>query len=272
MASPELKRVFETIRSRGSPGIIPFVTVGFPDMQTTLELVPALVEAGADIVELGVPFSDPLADGPTIQHSSYQALQNGVTLEKCIEISSILRGQGVIVPLVLMGYYNPILSYGISRFAREAGKAGVNGIIVPDLPPEESGPLRDECNKSTIDMVYLLAPTSTNERIAMACAKASGFIYCVSVTGVTGARDELPEGAGQLVDRIRKYTDLPIAVGFGISRRLHIEAVAKYADAAVVGSALGNVIDSVSTDRVVSKASEFIASLAGRPNHGESRV
>ncbi|MEE8442573.1 MAG: tryptophan synthase subunit alpha [Dehalococcoidia bacterium] len=263
MPSHRLKETFQGLVARRRTGIIPFVTVGFPDVETTLELVPALARAGADVIELGVPFSDPLAEGATIQKASFHALGQGVTLKRCLEVCATLRQRGLETPLVFMGYYNPLLTFGLKTFATQASEAGLDGVIVADLPPDESGPLREECQPLGIDLICLLAPTSTDQRISAACASATGFIYCVSLAGVTGARDQVSPEVSHLVKRVRAHTDLPIAVGFGLSRREHIEAVGKFAEAAIVGSALVNVIDSAPPGEVVGHAVRFLSDLQG---------
>ena len=263
MASQRLEETFRRLQSKGEAGLIPFLTVGFPDIQATVELVPALAQAGAHIIELGVPFSDPLADGTTVQRASFHALQQGVTLRDCLEVCATLRQRGIEVPLVLMGYYNPILALGLEAFAELAAKAGLDGAIVPDLPAEESGPLRQACLPRGIDIIAFLAPTSTDVRIARACAAASGFIYCVSLTGVTGARHQVPSAVSQLVRRVRAHTDLPIAVGFGLSKREHVETVGRFADAAIVGSALVDIIEAAPREGTVARAQAYIAELSG---------
>jgi len=241
-----------------------FLPVGFPDVDATLSLVPALVAAGADIVELGVPFSDPLADGATIQRASFQALQRGVTLEKCLEVCQRLRECSIDAPLVLMGYYNPILSYGVERFALRCAAVGVDGVIVVDLPPEEAKPLQEACLANGIDLIFLLTPTSTNERIEKVCQMASGFIYCVSLTGITGARRELAPGLRDFVARVRERTPLPLAVGFGISTHAHIEALASYADAAVIGSAIIDLIEKAPAQERVTRAQQYVQEITTR--------
>jgi len=265
MTAQRLQETFRDLAARHRTGIVLFVTVGFPDVETTLELVPALARAGADVIELGVPFSDPLADGATIQRANFHALRHGVTLSRCLKVCSTLRQRGLKTPLVLMGYYNSLLAFGLKAFAAQAHEAGVDGIIVSDMPPEESGPLGEACRPLGIDLICLLAPTSTHQRIAAACATASGFVYCVSLAGVTGARDQVSSEAFHLVERVRANTDLPIAVGFGLSRREHVEAVGKWADAAVIGSALVNVIDSAPAGEVVPRAVRFLEDLRGAP-------
>jgi tryptophan synthase alpha chain len=244
--------------------LVVFLTAGFPDMDATLEVVPALVAAGADVIELGVPFSDPLAEGLTIQESSFMALEQQVTLGHCLWMVDSLRAKLPDTPMVLMGYYNPIYSYGLQRFAQDSGSAGVDGLIVVDLPEFESGPLKEHCSSKYIHLIPLLAPTSTEESIRAAATGATSFIYCISLAGVTGARDQVSVRGFDLVERVRAYTGLPLAVGFGISRREHVEAVAKKAEAAVVGSALIRVMLDSPRGDLVNRCSAFVAELAGR--------
>lgn len=259
-----IEAAFARLKAERRTGLVAFLTVGYPDVDATLRLVPALVEGGADIIELGVPFSDPLGEGPTIQRSSYAALQQGVTPSVCLDVTARLRSIGVDIPLVLMGYYNPILTYGIEAFAREAARAGADGLIVVDLPPEESGPLREACIASELRLVYLLAPTSTDERIVRVAALASGFVYCVSLTGVTGARDKLSSDLESFVARVRKATLLPIAVGFGISQSTHFQAVGRIADAAVIGSAIIDEADRVGQSEQAARLREYVEVVTGR--------
>ena len=254
---------FNGLASRGEMGVIPYLTVGFPTVEDTMSLVPALADGGADVIELGVPFSDPIADGPTIQRSSFHALSQGVTPANCLDVCGRLRGQGVTVPLVLMGYYNSVLSYGLERFAGDAAQAGVDGAIVVDLPFEEAAPLRDAFDRRGLHLVPLLAPTSTDARIAQTCEGAGGFVYCVSLTGVTGARDELPPGIPDMARRVRSHTELPLAFGFGVSQRRHVESLAECAQAAAVGSALVQLVEDAPPDRRAEQAMEFVAGLKG---------
>ena len=263
MTQDRIAQKFKQIEAEGRTGIVLFLTAGFPDLDATMELVPALVGAGADCIELGFPFSDPLTDGLTIQASTYHALQNGVTLDNCLKVVGKLREQVPETPMVLFGYYNPILSYGLARFGQEAQAAGVDGVIVPDLPSDESAPLMEECAPRGVHIIPLMAPTSTDARIQLACRTASGFIYCVSVTGVTGAREELPPGVFRLLERVRRHTDLPLAVGFGISRREHVESVGTHAQAAVVGSALVNIIADSPREELVDRARQYVQELSG---------
>ena len=270
MGKERIERMFASVRERERPGLVVFLTAGFPDMEATLELVPALVAAGADAVELGVPFSDPLAEGPVIQQSSFLALQNGVTTADCLQAADTLRDRIPETPLILMGYYNPVFAYGITPFAAECQRVGVDGLITVDLPGTESGSLAAECNGRDISLIPLLAPTSTEESIAESCRNASGFVYCVSVTGVTGARMEVSGRGLELLERVRAHTDLPLALGFGISAPEHVVEVGRTADAAVVGSALVRVILESPRDEVVERASAFVASLAGRTPAAQS--
>jgi tryptophan synthase alpha chain len=233
-----IEETFARLKADGRTGFVAFVTVGYPDVESTLRFVPALIAGGADIVELGVPFSDPIGEGPTIQTASFHALEQGVTVTTCLETVRKLREAGVQAPLILMGYYNPILAYGIEEFARDAAAAGADGVIAVDLPVEESGPLHEAFVANNLRMIYLLAPTSTDERIRDVAQRASGFVYCMSLTGVTGAREALSADLASFIERVRKQISLPIAVGFGISQPKHFQAVGRIADAAVIGSAI----------------------------------
>ncbi|MEO7667232.1 MAG: tryptophan synthase subunit alpha [Dehalococcoidia bacterium] len=233
-----IEGAFDRMKAERRTGFIAFVTAGYPDLASTPGLVRALVDGGADIIEIGIPFSDPLADGPTIQRASFRALEQGVTVKDCLEVTRQLRADGLQAAIVYMGYYNPMLAYGIEEFARDAADAGADGVIPVDVPPEESGPLQEACERKGLRVIYLVAPTSTEERITAVAERASGFIYCVSVTGVTSARAELPADLEEFIRRVRNHTNLPIAVGFGISQPEHFEAVGRIADAAVIGSAI----------------------------------
>lgn len=263
MLHDTLTKKFDEVSQSGRTGLIMFLTAGFPDMATTRELIPALAEAGADCIELGVPFSDPLADGPTIQASSFRALENGVTLGSCLEMVTEVRSQVPNTPVVLLGYYNPILSYGLARFAQDAATASVDGVIVADLPPDEAGPLLEECRPRGVHVIPLLAPTSTDARIQRACGSASGFVYCLSLTGVTGARREVSPGIFRLLERVRAYTSLPLAVGFGVSRREQVEALEGRAQAVVVGSGLVQVIMDSPRGETVDRVGRYVQELAG---------
>ncbi|GBD10945.1 Tryptophan synthase alpha chain [bacterium HR23] len=242
-------------------GLIAYVMAGHPRPEATHVLLPALAEAGVDVLEVGVPFSDPVAEGPVIQQASFSALEKGITLLWCLETIRQVRRGGLETPILLMGYYNPLLAYGLERCVRDSAQAGVDGFIVADLPPEEAGPLREACQASRLALVPLVAPTSTDERIALACRGASGFVYCVSVTGTTGARDTLAPEIPSLVARVRRHTHLPVAVGFGVSRPEHLGALQGVADAVVVGSALVQALATAPPGREGPVAQEFIARL-----------
>ena len=263
MTSDRIKQKFDAIRREDRTGLVPFLTAGFPDMGTTIDLVPELVAAGADAIELGIPFSDPLAEGPTIQESSFKALQQGVTLEDCLNAVDRVRRQVPDTPLLLMGYYNPIHSYGLEKFAVASRQAGVDGLIVVDLPHGEMAPLGEQCTSQGIHIVPLLAPTSTDASIGASCASATGFVYCLNLTGVTGARDTMSTRGLDLVDRVRAHTSLPLAVGFGISSREHVVEVCRKADAAVVGSALVRVMLESPPGQVTKRAARLVAELSG---------
>ncbi len=250
---------FEELGRQGRTALMPYLTIGYPARDSALELVPAIAEAGADLVELGVPFSDPLADGATIQGSSQRALENGMTLALCLDQAAALRARGVTIPFVLMGYYNPILQMSIERLARRAAAAGIDGAIVPDLPPEESTELQAALQRHGIDLIFLLAPTTDDARVRAVAARASGYLYLVSLVGVTGARDRLPAELESFVARVRALSDLPLAVGFGIATPAHAARVARIADGVIVGSALIRAIGSA--DDPVAAARAFVASL-----------
>lgn len=217
---------------------MPYWALGFPTPAETLAYVEALVEAGADMLELGIPFSDPLADGPTIQEATQRALAAGTTVAKCLEMVAQARGRGIGVPIALMTYLNPVLAYGVERFVADAAAAGADGLIIPDMPPEEGKDVEKLCQTHDLALIYLVAPTSTDERVRQAAAHSTGFLYLVSVTGITGERDRLPPDLEAFVRRVRAMVSLPLAVGFGISRPHHARAVAQLADGVIVGSAL----------------------------------
>ena len=265
---------FETIKREKRTGLIVYLTTGFPDLEATMELIPALAEAGADGIELSIPFSDPLADGPVIQESSFLALEGGVKPDDCLDLVAKVRDQVPDTPLILMTYYNPVYSYGLSSFAQRLAECGIDGVIPVDLPAEEAGPLCEECRPRGIHIVPLLAPTSTEASIKTAASISSGFIYCVSLTGITGARDQVSLSGIELMKRVRQHTSLPLALGFGISRREHVETVCREAEAAAVGSALIRTMLESPRDQLVTRASHLVADLAGRnrsPDGGNAR-
>lgn len=229
---------FEKLRRAKRTALMPYLTIGYPSPALTPDLVSAAVEAGADLIELGIPFSDPLADGATIQQATHAALQQGTTLATCLQTVTKIRQRGVEVPLILMGYYNPILQRGVTQFCEDAAQAGADGLIVPDLPPEEAEELQSACRTHELDLIFLLTPASDDARIRRVVEISSGFIYLVSLTGVTGARDRLPPDLEAFVQRVRNVTALPLAVGFGIGNPDEARRVARVADGAIVGSAI----------------------------------
>jgi tryptophan synthase alpha chain len=239
-AAPVSKRLNERIAAlaaEGRSGLVPFFSVGDPDLQTSRDAILAACEAGADVIELGVPFSDPIADGTVIQESSQRALRAGSSLPRVLEIVSWLRAR-TDVPLVLFGYYNPFFRYGEETFARDAAAAGADAVLCTDLPPEEAADMVAACRRHDLANIFLLAPTSDDARMRAVAEVASGFVYMVSVTGVTGARTQAPAGIEKLVARAREITKMPMGVGFGISSPEQAAGVARYAELVVVGSAL----------------------------------
>jgi tryptophan synthase alpha chain len=259
-----LAAMFERTRAEGRPAVIPFVPAGWPEADATPEIVEAAIAGGADALELGLPFSDPLADGPANQQAYYEALQQGVTPVTVLENVRELRAAGVEIPLIIMGYVNPMLAYGAERWVRDAVEAGVDGLIVVDLPPGEARELEEPARAAGLQMIYLVAPTSTAERLALVAEHASGFVYCVSLTGTTGARAELSKELPEFIARVRAHTKLPLAVGFGISERRHVEEVGALADAAVIGSAFVRTISEVPRDERASVVRGFLERMTGR--------
>ncbi len=249
--------VVSDVFKRGRKALIGYITVGHPEPGRTVAIAKALAESGCDIIELGIPFSDPLGDGPTIQQSSFEALRHGTTPELCLEEAAAIR-QETATPLLFMSYYNPILSYGDAAFFRDAARAGVNGFILPDVPPEEGGQLEGYAAANGLDYVYLLAPTSTDARIRTVAERSTGFIYLVSLTGVTGARETLPPELEDFVRRVRAVTGKPLAVGFGISTPEHAERVARVADGIIVGS---RIIQLIERDASLGELRSFLRSL-----------
>ncbi len=252
-----ITEAFAELKQEGKRGFIPFITAGDPDLDTTRELIVELDRVGATVIEVGVPFSDPMADGPVIQRASERALRHRFGLTEILQTVAELR-RHTEVPIILFSYFNPLLQFGIEKLAREAEHAGVDGILVTDLAPEEAGKFAAMLRAHEIDMIFLVAPTSPDERLRMVAERASGFIYAVSRTGVTGTRDEMSVEAEKLVSRVRQVSDLPVAVGFGISKPEHVADVWRYADAAVVGSAIvGEIEKAQSAAEAVSMVGRF---------------
>lgn len=233
-----INAVFAGTKHSTKAAFMPYHAMGYPDRDTSLDVIRGLAESGADLFEIGIPFSDPLADGPTIQAATYEALTKGTTVAGTLAMTKELRESGVEQPFCAMTYFNPLIAYGIERFVDDAAASGIDGLIVPDLPPEEADELERACQKAGLATIYFLAPTSTEERIRAVAARATGFIYLVSVTGITGERSELPPDLKQFVQRVRTHTALPLAIGFGIGNREQAAAVARIADGVIVGSAL----------------------------------
>ena len=269
--STRISKRFVELRASGELGIVAYITAGDPSFDATLKFVLALAEAEADVIELGVPFSDPLADGPTIQRASERALKAGATLAGVLGLVPRIR-QSSQVPLVLFSYYNPILQMGLEKFASAAESAGADGVLATDLTPEESEDYRRILAAHHLDTVFLGAPTSTDERLAKIAACSSGFLYLISRTGVTGAKDALPDDLPALLRRARGVTQLPIAVGFGISLPGHVSVLGGLADAAVVGSALVSEIEKApSVDAAATALAERVRSFKEAARHGLSR-
>lgn len=256
-----IEQKFTHLRERNKKAFIAFITVGDPDLQTTEDLVLGFEQAGVDIVELGVPFSDPLADGKTIQAASQRALANGVNSEKVFELVQRLR-QKTQIPLALMMYYNPVFHYGEARFVVKAKTCGVDGLIIPDLPPEEAKVLRKEAVENDMATVFFMAPTTTPQRMKLIAAQSTGFIYFVSLTGVTGARTALPSAVTKQIKLAKTITDKPICIGFGISNPEQVKAMAKTADGVIVGSAIINeIVKNKGNPDLVSNVCRFVKQL-----------
>ena len=256
-----LDKTFHRLRARGEKALITYLMAGDPSLVETEQLVLELEKAGADIIELGVPFSDPIADGPVIQQAAERALRSGTTLRDILSMVGRLRGHSEI-PLVLMAYYNSIHAFGPERFCREAVAAGVDGLIVPDMPPDEAGPLKEPAAASGLQLIFLLAPTSTAERRAFVARQSGGFVYYVSLTGITGAKLGKVAEIGQNVEQIRKFSKTPIAVGFGVTTPGDAADVSAIADGVIVGSAIVKQIAAGQQERgMVARVSEFVHSL-----------
>jgi len=252
-----LSRIEAVFKRKGRKALIAYVTVGYPSIEAILTVVPMLAKSGCDIIELGIPFSDPLADGVTIQQASFRALQLGVTPQTCLDVAKELSRK-IDVPLVFMSYFNPIFSYGLQKFCGACAGSGVDGLIIPDLPPEEGAELEKLTIKQGLDLIYLLAPTSPAKRLTLVAERSRGFIYLVSVTGVTGARGKLPTDLEAFVARVRKVTAKPLCVGFGIATPEQAKQVAGIADGVIVGS---RIIQLMEVDPSMVKVADFARDL-----------
>lgn len=259
-----IDNTFQELSRQGKKAFIAFITAGFPDLGTTGELVVALARSGADIIELGIPFSDPMADGPVIQETSFAALTGRVTLSRVLSLVRRVR-RFTQVPICFMSYYNPLFSYGLERFARDAAACGVDGVIVPDLPLEEAACFSAVNERAGVHTVLFVAPTTDPGRAAVICKHARGFIYYVSVAGVTGARARLPDDISRHVRYIKKLTAVPVCVGFGVSTPAQVRQISRVADGVIVGSAIMRVIqEKAGSKNLVSQTAAFVHTLAGR--------
>ncbi|NPC91332.1 tryptophan synthase subunit alpha [Bacillus sp. WMMC1349] len=256
-----IKNTFEKLKKRNEGALIPYIPVGYPTMDSSETIIKTICHAGADILELGVPCADPLADGPTIQEASAQALDNGINLNECIKMVHKLRSNGLETPIVLMGYCNSFLAYGLEQLATDASKAGVDGFIIPDLPSTMADPWLTVFRPYGLDLIFFLAPTTSNTRMASVVKKGSGFLYCISVNGVTGERENMPKELPVFLKHVRAVTDSPLCVGFGISSANHVTEVCEYADGAIVGSALINVMKHAAPNEIETVVRSYIASL-----------
>jgi tryptophan synthase alpha chain len=256
--------LFARTRAEGRPAVIPFVPAGWPEFDATPEIVQAAIAGGADAIELGLPFSDPLADGATNQQAYYESLEQGTTPVTLLDTVRSLRASDVTIPIIIMGYVNPMISYGSDRWVTDVVEAGVDGLIIVDLPPDEAAEIEIPAHQAGLHIIYLVAPTSTDDRLRLVADHASGFVYCVSLTGTTGARSELPEDLPEFTARVRAQTDLPLAIGFGISERRHVEQVAVLADAAVIGSAFVRTISDTLREGRAAAVREFVERMTGR--------
>jgi len=256
-----IPEAFERCRVRGRKALIPYLTAGFPDEETFLSLVAEFASAGADLIEIGIPFSDPVADGKSIQYSSQQALRSGINVGKVLRMVRDLN-QVNAIPLIIMTYYNPILSYGLAKFAGDAHAAGISGLIIPDMIPEEGKATEEICKANSIDLVYLLAPTSSADRRRTIISRSRGFVYLVSVTGGTGGRQRLPASVKTWVRKVKRESPLPVCVGFGISTPDQAKAVSSVADGVIVGSAIIDIIrNETDSGCIVERAGDFIRRL-----------
>lgn len=269
--SSRIAKKFQSLREAGELGLVAYITAGDPSLEASERIVLAMAEAGADVIELGVPFSDPIADGPTIQRASERALQSGATLEGVLELVKRVRARSE-VPLVLFSYFNPVLQMGVEKFSSAAADAGADGVLITDLTPEEGGDFRRLVRARGLDTIFLAAPTSTDERLKLLAEASSGFLYLISRTGVTGVKDALPDDLPALVRRVRAVTSLPIAVGFGISQPGHVSVLGGLADAAVVGSALVAEVERAgSADAAERTVAEKVRGLKQAGRKGMSR-
>lgn len=250
-----LDKMFKQANDEGRAAFLPYFPIGFPNYEDSISAIEAMAEIGVDGFEIGIPFSDPLADGPTIQEATQIALQNGTTVQHCLDAIKTLRSRAVNQPMLLMGYANPLIAYGIEDFVKAAKEAGADGLIVPDVPPEEAGMFSDICKQENLALIFFLAPTSNEKRIELVAENASGFIYVLSLVGITGARDELSLDLADFIGRIRSKTDIPLVLGFGISKPEHVRDLHGLVNGFIVGSALVRAAkDSIEAVRELAKS------------------
>jgi tryptophan synthase alpha chain len=270
--SDRVAAAFASARAENRLALVTHVIPGYPSPDETPAIFDAMVEGGADLIEVQIPFSDPLADGTTVQRGLFESLAHGTTPAGCIEFAKGVRSRHADVAIIFMSYLNPVLAYGIDRFAADAAAAGADAVILVDLPPEEASEAKAALDRAGLDLIFLVAPTSSDQRLKLVAEKAGGFVYCVSVAGVTGARSDLPPDLGDFLARVRRCTPLPLAVGFGISRREHIEALAGVADGAVVGSATMDLINSTPPAERPAAVRAYVETLAGRRQATRGRL
>jgi tryptophan synthase alpha chain len=257
----KIDKTFKRLRGSKNKALIIYITGGYPNLNATKKLIQTLEKSGADLIEIGIPFSDPLADGPTIQRSSTNAISKGANIKSIINTVRSLKGK-INIPLLFMTYFNPVLYYGLDRFIKDSTKAGIDGVIIPDLPPEESESIIKLSKKNKFSTVFLIAPTSTNDRIKLVSKRSTGFIYYVSLTGVTGARKHLPKDIKEHIKKIKKFTDKPVCIGFGVSNREQAAKMSRIADGVIVGSAVIRIIENnIGNERYLKKVSKFTRSL-----------
>ncbi|MFN0097012.1 MAG: tryptophan synthase subunit alpha [Dehalococcoidia bacterium] len=261
--SQRLRDQFAKGKAEGRPLFVGYVTGGYPDPSETVGILLAMQAGGTDVIEMGVPFTDPLADGATIQHANQIALGRGMSLRRCFELVAEARTAGLTVPVLLMGYDNPIVAFGEERAAETARASGVDGFIIVDLPPEEAGRFLAACKANDQSFVPLVAPTTTDKRIPLLAAVADAFIYCVSVTGTTGSKSADPKELAAFIARVRSHTSLPLAVGFGVRKREDVAAIGKIAEAAVIGSAIIGAIDAAAAGEHAQRVKEFVEDVTG---------
>jgi len=263
-----MRSISSVFKKPGHKALIAYIMAGYPSTESTLKTIQLLEKSGADIIEIGIPFSDPLADGATIQNAAFHALNNGITVKKCMEITRSLKGK-TNIPLVFMTYYNPILNFGVKEFCKECAASNISGLIIPDLPPDEAAELEQAAVKSGLDLIFLVTPNTLPDRIKLIAEKSHGFIYMVSVTGITGARKDLPSYLASFVKRIRKITDKPLCIGFGISTAEQAASAASLADGVIMGSKIVQLMGQSSSGE---KLGRFIKEIRNAlDNHKDIR-